>query len=83
MCFLYFMETCKRLKCSALEFFEMAYLDTFKKFPPDLSSDYCQFLLHSVIPPYAKAYLKRIQENEGDGCMQRELPLHVEVEMKP
>lgn len=78
MCFLYFMETCKRLKCSALEFFEMAYVDTFKKFPPNLGDDYAQYLLHSVIPPYAIKYLDKIKANEGnvdDAHKQIDLPL--------
>lgn len=75
MTILYFHAVLRDKKCSALEFFELAYIAEIKKFPPNLGDDYAQYLMHSIIPPYALAFLKKIQAKEGDGCLQVPLPL--------
>jgi len=73
MTLLYFHATLRDRKCSALEFFEVAYLSEVKKYPPNLGDDYAQYLMHGVLPPYALAFLKKIQEKEGDGRLQMSL----------
>jgi hypothetical protein len=75
MTLLYFHAKLRELHCSALEFFEVAYITEVKKWPPSLADDYAQYLMHSIIPPYAIAYLKKLQEREGDSCLQLTLPL--------
>lgn len=48
---------------SAHEFFQLAYQWKFNKIM-DLHDDFAQYLLHSVIPLYAREYIKHLQENE-------------------
>lgn len=44
------------LNISHLKFFEISYQWRFDKVG-DLSTDYCEFLQHAVVPMYAQAYL--------------------------
>ena len=62
---LYFKHKLQRLNMSYHEFFEVAYQWKFNPGQmPSLHDDYCQFLLHSVLPKYVVEYLTHLQQEE-------------------
>lgn len=62
---LYFKAKLGDLRISYHQFFEIAYQWRFNP-PrmPSISDDYCQFLLHGVLPKYVIEYLKHLQKEE-------------------
>ncbi len=50
-----------RLRITAHEFFETAYMWRFNK-QGHITPDFCAYMLHGVIPAYVCAYLKHLQE---------------------
>lgn len=62
---LYMKAKLERLGMTYHQFFEVAYQWRFNPGQvPSLHDDYCQFLLHSVIPKYVVEYLKHLQRSE-------------------
>lgn len=62
---LYFRHKLERLGMSYHQFFETAYQWKFNPPQlPSLSDDYCQFLLHSVLPKYVVEFLNHLQQEE-------------------
>jgi hypothetical protein len=60
---LFFRAKLEELRLSALEFFETAYVWKFDK-QPVVQEDFCQYLLHGVLPKYVVEYLKHLQQGE-------------------
>ena len=63
--FLYFKAKLESLGMTYHQFFETAYQWRFN--PPKIpiiSDDYCQFLIHGVLPKYVVEYLKHLQKEE-------------------
>lgn len=61
---LYLRAKVEELGVSYLQFFETAFFWRFERHS-SLNDDYCQFLLHGVIPKYAVEFLKHIQQKES------------------
>lgn len=59
---LYFHNDCSRLRLSALEYFEIAYMRRFNKAHPNPGADYQAYLLRSELPPYVVAFVKEKME---------------------
>jgi hypothetical protein len=55
---LFFMNECKTLKLSALEYFELAYLATFGRRHPNVGLDYAVYLTNSKLPQYVLTYIQ-------------------------
>jgi hypothetical protein len=58
---LYFMNECKTLRLSALEYFSLAYQAVFKKPHPNPGYDVTQYNLHSQLPNYVVAFIREKQ----------------------
>ena len=61
---LYFTNECQRLKLSALEYFELAYMAVIGKQHPNVGLDYAPYLLNGTLPVYIETYIKRSQALE-------------------
>lgn len=70
---LYFHQKLRELQMSAHEFFQLAYQWKFNKIM-DLHDDFSQYLLHSVIPLYAREFIKHLQENERARNLVHQVP---------
>jgi hypothetical protein len=62
---LYFVNDCKELRLSALEYFEMAYMAMFGKAHPSVAVDYAEYLQNSTIPVYVQNF---IRQKEASSC---------------
>lgn len=59
---LYFMNDCRDLRLSALEYFEIAYQAAFNKPHPNPGLDYAAYLQHSELPVYVIRFIKEKQK---------------------
>ena len=61
---MYFHHVAHTNKLSALELFQLAYMWKKQKLEPVVTDDYCQYLLHSILPEYVCDYLTAIRQGE-------------------
>jgi len=61
---LYFVSECQRLRLSALEYFDLAYMAVFNTRHPNVGLDYAPYLLNGTLPVYVQTYVKRSQSLE-------------------
>lgn len=62
---LYFKAKLDELRITYHQFFMTAYQWRFNPARlPSIDDDYCQFLLHGVLPKYVVEYLKHLQKEE-------------------
>lgn len=62
---LYFKAKLEELRITYHQFFEVAYQWRFNPpHVPCINDDYCQYLLHGVLPKYVIEYLKHLQQEE-------------------
>jgi len=59
---LYFVNDCKELRLSALEYFELAYFSMFGKAHPNVAVDYAEYLQNSTLPIYVQNFIKQKEQ---------------------
>lgn len=75
---LYLRNKLENLGLTYHQFFETAYQWRFNPPQvPSLNDDYCQFLLHAVLPKYVVDYLKHLQRSESCTAPDASEPLEI------